>query len=109
MGANAFAVGFVCEDERTYTSCVSEYYLSDCGDDESAWEDYILLEANLSEGNSCIACPEGYDCEGGMKCPYNLDSAVKVMLTMELNYVPMGCMSMKKECLCAKAVRLLLM
>ncbi|MBO5834202.1 MAG: hypothetical protein J6R22_04595, partial [Alphaproteobacteria bacterium] len=68
VGANAFAIGFVCENERTYTSCVSGYYLSDCGD---YVDGRTLTESDLSAGNSCVLCPDGYDCEGGMKCPYN--------------------------------------
>ncbi len=68
VSANALAVGFVCESERTYTSCVSGYYLSDCG---SYSDGRTLTESDLSAGNSCVLCPDGYDCEGGMKCPYD--------------------------------------
>ena len=77
FGMDAFAVGYVCGSERLYTSCIEGYYLSDCGDAESDWDGRTLVESELAEGNYCASCPESYDCEGGMKCPYNPNSVVE--------------------------------
>ena len=65
---NALAAGYNCPNYRKYTSCNSGYYISEC--DGNAYRNGELMQSyDLTVGNSCIACPSGYDCTGGLVCP----------------------------------------
>lgn len=68
--SNSFSAGYDCPEYKKYTSCTSGYYLSDCGTDPSGWYGQNLSSSSLTMGNSCVVCPEGYSCAGGLACPW---------------------------------------
>ena len=63
---NLMAAGYTCSTTGRYTSCKEGYYMSDCGSTAANWTGQTVSSTN---GNSCIACPDGYACEGGNVCP----------------------------------------
>lgn len=65
--SNLMAAGYTCSTTPTYLGCKEGYYLSDCGSDETKWTGQSV--SSPSAGNSCIACPDGYDCQGTIVCP----------------------------------------
>ncbi len=66
LTTNVFAAGYTCPTAKKYTSCAANYYVSDCG---TTFDGRTLTTANLTSGNSCITCPDGYTCSGGLVCP----------------------------------------
>ena len=73
--SSASTSGYVCNDIKKYTSCNEGYYLSDCTvfDGSDAPTPQI--------GNSCNACPTGYECIGGEVCP----DVARVTITLNGN------------------------
>ncbi len=65
--SNLMAAGYTCSVTPTYLGCKKGYYLSDCGSDETKWTGQSI--SSPSAGNSCVACPDGYDCKGTILCP----------------------------------------
>lgn len=75
---NALAAGYSCPTYKKYTSCNSGYYISNCG---STWNGQTISSSSLTTGNSCVACPSGYTCTGGLVCP----KASTVTITLNKN------------------------
>ena len=61
----AISYEYSCPDYKKYYECNSGYYLSDCG--TSGWTGQSI--SSPAFGNSCVACPSGYSCSGGVVCP----------------------------------------
>ncbi|MBO5696320.1 MAG: hypothetical protein J6S06_02290, partial [Alphaproteobacteria bacterium] len=61
---NALAAGYTCTTK--YTSCNPDYYISNCG---TYRDGRTIASSALTSGNSCVSCPSGYECDGGLKCP----------------------------------------
>lgn len=76
---NAMSAAYTCPTYKTYVSCAKNTYLSDCG--SSNWNGAILVEDNLATGNSCVSCPAGYVCDGGLACP----KKTEITITYNLN------------------------
>jgi len=76
---NAMSASYTCPTYKTYVSCAKNTYLSDCG--SSNWNGAILVEDNLATGNSCVSCPAGYVCDGGLACP----KKTEITITYNLN------------------------
>ena len=66
FSTKSFANNYTCDYESKYMSCVPGYYLSECG---SEFDGRTLSESDLTVGNTCTQCPDGYICDGTMKCP----------------------------------------
>ncbi len=66
LATNVFAAGYTCPTAKRYTSCATNYYVSDCG---TTFNGRTLTTDDLTAGNSCIECPDGYTCSGGLVCP----------------------------------------
>ncbi len=66
LTTNVFAAGYTCPTAKQYTSCATNYYVSDCG---TTFNGRTLTTDDLTAGNSCIECPDGYTCSGGLVCP----------------------------------------
>ena len=66
LATNVFAAGYTCPTAKRYTSCATNYYVSDCG---TTFNGRTLTTDDLTAGNSCEECPDGYTCSGGLVCP----------------------------------------
>ena len=76
---NAMSAAYTCPTYKTYVSCGLNTYLSDCG--TSGWNGETLTEDDLATGNSCVSCPAGYVCDGGLACPKKKE----ITITYNLN------------------------